>query len=354
MAGVNSETPTPSELKTMTPLAKTLYGFVYLWRRAEVTSKASPETKNDTPAAPSTATPATIVKRSFFNKFDSVCSFDDPRREIAVMRQISPHPNVIQFYGSRVNQVEKYWDLYMEYAPGGDMFEFVTATGNGLSEPQAKDYLRQILAGLHYLHVQHQLSHMDLSLENLLLMGEKTSADTATNPTHRLVLTDFGSTIANKLNYRFLSHMRPGKTHYQAPEMHVSDLAPYPDDPSLQTTTIPSTTAVDIFAFGVIMFEILVAHPPFKNVRDKRYDVYFRKLGSVGYLLPAVHSDATKPPPHHASAEAIRIIDWCLQEKPEKRPTVEQLLSLDYFRAGVTPETKPTKVTTLEPAHVAV
>lgn len=344
-----------SELKTMTPLAKTLYGFVYLWRRGEGVSTATStatETKDTPAAAP------TIVKRSFFNKFDSVCSFDDPRREIAVMRQISPHPNVIQFYGSRVNQVEKYWDLYMEYAPGGDMFEFVTATGNGLSEPQAKHYLRQILAGLEYLHVQHQLSHMDLSLENLLLMAEKTSADDSSPKTHRLVLTDFGSTIANKLNYRFLSHMRPGKTHYQAPEMHVLDLAPYPDDPSLQTTTIPSTTAVDIFAFGVIMFEILVAHPPFKNVRDKRYDVYFRKLGSVGYLLPAVHSDATKPTPsHHASAEAIRIIDWCLQEKPEKRPTVSQLLSLDYFRAGVTPETKPTKAlfAPLEPAtHVAV
>ena len=305
----------PAELKTMAAaqqLAKTLYGFVYLWR----------------PTDP--AKPAVIIKRSFFNKFDSVCCFDDPRREITVLRQLSGHPHMIKYYWSQTNRVDKYWDLHMEYAAGGDMFDATAVTKTGFPEAIAKAYLRQILTGLEFLHVQQQLSHMDLSLENLLLVDDPNQPITH----RRVVFTDFGSTIANKRDYRFLTQMRPGKTHYQAPEMHIPDPPRYPDEPCNQTTTIPSTTAVDIFAFGVIMFELLVAHPPFKNVRDKRYDVYFRKFGTVGYLLPA--ADNT----HHASKEAIRIIDWCLQEKPENRPTVTELLALDYFMISSSSDSK--------------
>ena len=306
-----------SEGAQLKVLSKTLYGMVSLW---------TPPEPNEEKRVP------IIKKRSFYHKMQSVSSFDDPDREIYIMKRLSPrpeltHPNIIKYYSSYLNLPLKYIDLHMEYAPGGDLFNKIEARKKPFPETQAKFYLLHILKALEHLHVVHRLSHLDLSLENLLLIPDPQEPVIH----ERVVLTDFGSTVNSAKNFRFVSSMRPGKSHYQAPEIHHLDAV---NLDATQTTTIPSTTAVDIFAFGVIMFEILIAHPPFANALDaRRYNIA---------VDPAAFHQLV-PKNLTLSKDAIRIICWCLQKDPARRPSVSQLLKQPYF-TETTPELKSSNV----------
>lgn len=55
----------------------------------------------------------------------------------------------------------------MEYAPGGDMLEFVKKK-NGLSESEARWFFQQLIIGLDYCH-RMGVASRDIKLENTLL-----------------------------------------------------------------------------------------------------------------------------------------------------------------------------------------
>jgi 5'-AMP-activated protein kinase catalytic alpha subunit len=86
------------------------------------------------------------------------------RREIGVMKLFS-HPHVIHLY--EVIGTDKNIYLFMEYCPGGEMFEILTCKGK-LPEDEARRFFQQIVSAVEYCH-NHGVIHRDLKLENLLL-----------------------------------------------------------------------------------------------------------------------------------------------------------------------------------------
>jgi len=59
------------------------------------------------------------------------------------------HPHVVQF--KEVFLTEKYLGLAMEFAPGGDMFEYVVKKG-GLREDEARWFFQQLVVAMDYCH----------------------------------------------------------------------------------------------------------------------------------------------------------------------------------------------------------
>ena len=92
-------------------------------------------------------------------------------KEIAAMQLIgNDHPNVlgcheVLFDGQNINVV-------LPYCRDGDLFELLQISQKrevpGLTEPQARYWFRQILAGLHHLE-RKGVCHRDLSPENVML-----------------------------------------------------------------------------------------------------------------------------------------------------------------------------------------
>lgn len=85
-------------------------------------------------------------------------------REIKILKQID-HPNIVKLFEIIENEQRIY--LIMEYASGGELFEFIVGKDR-LSERQACELYLQILNGIEYLH-KHGIAHRDLKPENLLL-----------------------------------------------------------------------------------------------------------------------------------------------------------------------------------------
>jgi 5'-AMP-activated protein kinase, catalytic alpha subunit len=89
-------------------------------------------------------------------------------REIKILKSLD-HPNIVKLYEIIENAERIY--LIMEFACGGELFEFIVRKDK-LSEREACQIYLQILDGIEYLH-QKGIAHRDLKPENLLLDENK-------------------------------------------------------------------------------------------------------------------------------------------------------------------------------------
>jgi serine/threonine protein kinase len=96
----------------------------------------------------------------------------------------------------------------LEYAPGGDLFDYIFAVGSGFPENIARFYFKQLFSALEFLH-DNKVVHRDMKLENLLLDKD-----------FNLKLADFGlsTSIESELDSGIM-YTRVGTERYMPPEM---------------------------------------------------------------------------------------------------------------------------------------
>lgn len=87
------------------------------------------------------------------------------RREILAFNTLSPHPNIIGFFG--VEYETESTLLILELAQG-ELFHVVDQNGTGLDEPRARSFYTQMMAALTHIHALG-VAHRDIKLENWLV-----------------------------------------------------------------------------------------------------------------------------------------------------------------------------------------
>jgi calcium/calmodulin-dependent protein kinase I len=100
--------------------------------------------------------------------------------EIEVLKQLS-HPNIISMV--ELYETTKCYNLVMELATGGELFERILAKGHYF-EKDAAGLVKQLLSALVYIHDEVGIVHRDLKPENLLFRDATENSD--------LLVTDFG------------------------------------------------------------------------------------------------------------------------------------------------------------------
>ena len=121
--------------------------------------------------------------------------------EIETMRMLS-HPNIIQYLGMQQKPHKMY--ILMEYADCGSLRVLYQKIGR-LSEAQISHCLKQIIAGLAYLHSQG-IAHRDVKCANALLCADSS-----------VKLADFGA--SKKFENESLVSGLKGTPHWMAPEV---------------------------------------------------------------------------------------------------------------------------------------
>lgn len=127
-------------------------------------------------------------------------------REIAILKELK-HPNVVRLV-DLVHSMDQL-TLVFEYCNNGDLKAYinnVAGDGKGLPPKQVKNFMRQMLKGIEYCHMQSVL-HRDLKPQNILVNSTYNSHHKGHNTDNiELKLGDFGLARSFGIPVRKLSH----------------------------------------------------------------------------------------------------------------------------------------------------
>jgi serine/threonine protein kinase len=188
------------------------------------------------------------VKRFHSSSFDQSQFF----QETEILVKLN-HPCILRIYHFLLPSASKPAELHLEYAANGSLeriFKLVrgglkplfwTGTGIGI-------IICGIVLGMRFMH-SHNFIHQDLKPSNILIDEDG-----------RSLIGDFGTSRSRDPDYTPM--YATGTTHYAAPELYKED---------------QWNEKVDIFSFGLIVYELVVGHPvfpksltPFEILRQHR------------------------------------------------------------------------------------
>lgn len=196
------------------------------------------------------------------------------------------HPNIIDFVAACKKL--PVFCIITEYLPGGSLRTYLHK-----QEPHSiplKLVLKMALdiaRGMKYLHSQG-IMHRDLKSENLLL-GDDMCVKVA----------DFGVSCLESQCDTTRGFM--GTYRWMAPEMIKEK---------------PYTRKVDVYSFGIVLWELLTALIPFQDMTP------------VQAAFAVSHKNARPPLPTACPAAFVHLIKRCWATNPDKRPDFDHIVSL--------------------------
>ncbi|MEA2692223.1 MAG: eukaryotic-like serine/threonine-protein kinase, partial [Acidobacteriota bacterium] len=246
------------------------------------------------------------------------------KREIQLARKVT-HPNVCRIFDVSHHQPDTpetppVLFLTMELLDGETLAQRLGRTG-AMAPQEALPIARQIAAALHAAH-QAGVIHRDLKPGNVLLVA---ASGAGPSGIPRAVVTDFGlaRAEADDQGLTLTSAAVLGTPAYIAPE---------------QVEGGEITPAVDIYAFGVVLYEMATGKLPF--VADTALGTAVKRLTEAP-ASPRIHAPGMDP---RWEAAILR----CLERDPGRRfatalDVVESLDGRGQETAGRPPaaETRP-------------
>ena len=189
------------------------------------------------------------------------------------------HPNVVNVFDQGQDDDSAY--LVMEYLPGITLRDLLREYGS-LTGQQTIDIAEAVLSGLAAAH-KAGIVHRDLKPENVLLADDG-----------RIKIGDFGLARAASANTATGAALL-GTIAYLSPELVTRGVA---------------DTRSDIYAVGIMMYEMLTGEQPF--------------TGEQPMQIAYQHANESVPAPSSRNPKVPRPLDelvlWATERDPERRP----------------------------------
>ncbi|MCG8584581.1 MAG: serine/threonine protein kinase [Pirellulales bacterium] len=202
-------------------------------------------------------------------------------RELYILERLN-HPNIIRYYGRGRDGDQLFY--VMELIKGATLKQVLGATKT-LPWPEAVECGRQICSALQHAH-NHGVIHRDLKPGNIFVSEES----------GELKLGDFG--IARDMRSQDVTEagLTVGTYAYMAPELIRGERF--------------ISGAVDLYALGCVMFELLTGRTPY--IGDNFAQIFDQHLQSP---IPSVREFAADCP-----RELDDLVTHLLDKEPGKRP----------------------------------
>jgi serine/threonine-protein kinase len=201
------------------------------------------------------------------------------------------HPNVVTIYAFGSRNGRPY--LVMEYVPGSNLAVWRRQKGT-VTPAEAVAVLEALCRGVQAIHDAGAI-HRDLKPGNVLI-----------GPAQRVAVTDFGLARSVRDGEPFSRSAITGTPAYLAPEIARSE-----------QLSAELATRIDVYALGVMAFELLTGQPPFAGpglpmlLNQHAFDPPPRPSALCSSLSPAFDAPLlqalVKPPAERtSSAEQLR------------------------------------------------
>lgn len=143
------------------------------------------------------------------------------------------HPNIVAIYD--IGEEEDCYYIVMEYVHAMTLKEFIKDY-SPISISESVDIMKQVARAIAHAHARG-IVHRDIKPHNILIDEEE-----------HVKVTDFGIALAISDSTITYTHSIIGSAHYLSPE---------------QARGGKATVKSDIYAFGIVMFELLTGRLPF-------------------------------------------------------------------------------------------
>ena len=176
-------------------------------------------------------------------------------QEISIQLMLN-HPNIVRLYSYYENQRDIY--LIEEYLPNGTLFTKIHKNKH-LNEKESFHYFIQMTNAITFLH-ENDFVHRDIKPENILL-----------DENNNIKLCDFGWCVSLHQNEKRTTFC--GTFEYMAPEIVCEE---------------NYDAAVDIWALGILLYEMLHGYSPFRSLEqndEEEYKGIFRNILKMEYTI---------------------------------------------------------------------
>ncbi|EGR28348.1 protein kinase domain protein [Ichthyophthirius multifiliis] len=194
-------------------------------------------------------------------------------------------------------QTEKKLYLVMEYCKGGELYSYI-AKYKKFPIEIAKFICAEVILGLQYLHEKMQIMYRDLKPENILITEDG-----------HLKIADFGLGKSikdeNQVTFSFL-----GTPEYIAPEIIKCKQSFEKNGYTLKC---------DIWAFGILLYELINGQPPFTNPQ-RNWNVIMKQILNNNPIFNSDFND-----------DSIDLIKKCLNTEPKQRPNWTEIRIHPFF-----------------------
>ncbi|OZJ04899.1 hypothetical protein BZG36_02499 [Bifiguratus adelaidae] len=231
-------------------------------------------------------------------------------QEITMLKDLD-HENIVQYLGFEVTK--EHINIFLEYVSGGSIASGVHKHG-GFPEPVIRNFTRQILLGLEYLH-ERNILHRDIKAANILVdedgvckisdFGLSRKSGTYKLAKRRCLLKKMSIDGAyddeSKMSFQ-------GSIFWMAPEVVKNQRC---------------SAKIDIWSLGCLVLEMYTGQRPWLS------------LDNIGALYQLGQYKAP-PLPQEISEMARDFLEKCFRIDPNERPIAADLLVHPFCRADNT------------------
>ena len=237
-------------------------------------------------------------------KYESFAKFAHLQKEITIMKKLS-HKNIVQYLGTDFRYINHKVQMYilLEYVSGGSLRDMYCEWGP-INTQIIREYSKQILEGLSYLHNYHGLEeegiiHRDIKCANILV-----------NENGIIKLADFGC-----------SKQFEGKFSLsETTNSHMFGTIPWMAPEAINHAKQHVGRKSDIWSFACTIIEMATATRPWPNTSD--VFAIMNKITGTNEL-PYI--------PSNLSDIGIDFLKICLQRDQTKRWNSVQLLEHPFI-----------------------
>ncbi|EAS30536.3 STE/STE11 protein kinase [Coccidioides immitis RS] len=223
------------------------------------------------------------------------------KHEISLLQGLQ-HPNIVQYLGTSTD--DQYLNIFLEYVPGGSIATMLKQY-NTFQEPLIRNFVRQILTGLSYLH-SRDIIHRDIKGANVLVDNKG-----------QIKISDFG--ISKRVEASNMLSAGGSARHLHRPSLQGSV---YWMAPEVVRQTA-HTKKADIWSLGCLVVEMFIGAHPFPDCSQ------LQAIFAIG------NNKARPPPPENASKEATAFLDMTFEIDHEKRPSADDLLNDPFLETMI-------------------
>ncbi len=239
-------------------------------------------------------------------------------QEAKMMAKLNGHPNAVLVHDAGFDNSDSMAFIVMDYLRGAPLRKSLTP-----NEPKPLDWVARIVYQLcdvlQVAHSKHRIVHRDLKPENVMLLDGEPGKEV-------IKVLDFGiaKVIRDEADAENATNMMQtsgvlGTVAYASPEQNDFD-------PNTGTHA-PVDGRSDLYSLGVMMYEMLTGHRPFR-----------------GNLTKLLYDHAHTPPPPFSEIEpglnlppeVEAVVMRCLEKKPENRFQSAAELQNAFLEAAAT------------------